>query len=121
MRLGANWVQFNAASPLIGTKLRDWAVAQGLTTHDEYSYNSSHEAMIGNENLTKGQVAALLHFAQVFERYIINRGGILKDDNRKGLLYVGAKRLADTVSNLSARTLFALGRSRFERAYAQSP
>lgn len=118
--LGANWVQFNAASPLIGTKLRDWAVTRGLTTHDEYSYNSSHEAMMGNENLTKGQVAALLRFAQTFERYIINRGGILKDDNRKGLLYIGAKRIADAASYLSARTLFVIGRSRFERAYAQS-
>jgi len=120
VRLGANWVQFNAASPLIGTKLRDWAVAQGFTTHDEYSYNSSHEAMMGNENLTKGQVAALLRFAQTFERYIINRGGILKDDNRKGLLYMGAKRMADAASYLSARTLFAVGRNRFQRAYAQS-
>ncbi len=120
IRLRTNWVQFGAASPMIGTKLRDWAVARGLTTNDEYSYNSSHEAMMGNENLTKGQVAALLRFAQVFERYIINRGGILKDDNRKGSLYIGAKHLADAVSDLSARTLFAIGRSRFERAYAQS-
>jgi anaerobic magnesium-protoporphyrin IX monomethyl ester cyclase len=120
IRLRTNWVQFGAASPMIGTKLRDWAVARGLTTHDEYSYNSSHEAMMGNENLTKGQVAALLRFAQTFERYIINRGGILKDDNRKGLLYTGAKRMADAASYLSARTLFTIGRSRFERAYAQS-
>ncbi len=120
VRLGANWIQFNAASPMIGTKLRDWAVAQGLATHDEYSYNSSHEAMIGNENLTKGQVAALLRFAQVFERYLINRAGILKDDNRRGVLYNGAKRMADFVSAASARTLFAIGRRRFERAYAQN-
>jgi radical SAM superfamily enzyme YgiQ (UPF0313 family) len=119
VRLGANWIQFTAASPLIGTKLRDWAVAQGLTTHDEYSYNSSHEAMIGNENLTKGQVAALLRFAQVFERYLINRAGILKDDNRRSALYTGAKRMADFVSAVSARTLFVIGRNRFQRAYAQ--
>ena len=119
VRLGANWIQFTAASPLIGTKLRDWAVAQRLTTHDEYSYNSSHEAMIGNENLTKGQVAALLRFAQVFERYLINRAGILKDDNRRGALYNGAKRMADFASAVSARTLFVIGRNRFQRAYAQ--
>jgi radical SAM superfamily enzyme YgiQ (UPF0313 family) len=120
VRLGANWIQFTAASPLIGTKLRDWAVARGLTTHDEYSYNSSHEAMIGNENLTKGQVAALLRFAQVFERYLINRAGILKDDNRRSLAYIVAKRMADFASTVSARTLFSIGRGRFERAYAQS-
>lgn len=120
VRLRPNWVQFNAASPLIGTKLRDWAVSKGFTTHDEYSYNSSHEAMIGNENLTKGQVAALLRFAQIFERYIINRGGILKDDNRKGSLYTGARTLADFSSDLFGRTLYAIGRNRFERVYAQS-
>jgi anaerobic magnesium-protoporphyrin IX monomethyl ester cyclase len=120
VRLRANWVQFTAASPLIGTKLRDWAVSQGLTTHDEYSYNSSHEAMIGNENLTKSQVAGLLRFAQLFERYIINRGGILKDDNRKGFLYTAAKTLADFSSDLFGRTLYAIGRNRFERAYAQT-
>jgi radical SAM superfamily enzyme YgiQ (UPF0313 family) len=120
IRLRPNWVQFNAASPLIGTKLRDWAVSKGLATHDEYSYVSSHEAMIGNENLSKAQVAALLRFAQTFERYIINRGGILKDDNRKEPLYAGAKRLADFASEWSAKALFAIGRNRFERAYARS-
>jgi radical SAM superfamily enzyme YgiQ (UPF0313 family) len=118
IRLRANWVQFGAASPMIGTKLRDWAVAKGLTTQDEYSYASSHEAMIGNENLSKGQVAALLSFAHLFEKYIINRGGILKDDNRKGFFYSSAKRLADFASDLSGRTLYTIGRSRFERAYA---
>jgi radical SAM superfamily enzyme YgiQ (UPF0313 family) len=120
IRLRANWVQFGAASPMIGTKLRDWAVAKGLTTQDEYSYASSHEAMIGNENLSKGQVAALLSFAHLFEKYIINRGGILKDDNRKGFFYSSAKRLADFASDLSGRTLYTIGRSRFERAYAHS-
>jgi hypothetical protein len=76
--------------------------------------------MIGNENLTKGQVAALLRFAQVFERYLINRAGILKDDNRRSLAYIVAKRMADFASTVSARTLFSIGRGRFERAYAQS-
>jgi radical SAM superfamily enzyme YgiQ (UPF0313 family) len=120
IRLRPNWVQFNAASPLIGTKLRDWAVSKGLATQDEYSYVSSHEAMIGNENLSKAQVEALLRFAQTFERYIINRGGILKDDNRKEPLYAGAKRLADFASEWSAKALFAIGRNRFQRAYARA-
>lgn len=120
IRLPANWVQFTAASPLIGTKLRDWAVSQGLTTHDEYSYVSSHEAMIGNENLTKDQVEALLRFAKIFERYIINRGGILKDDNRKGLLYNGARSVANSISALSAKAFLAIGRSRFERLYTHT-
>ncbi len=120
IRLRANWIQFNAASPLIGTKLREWAVSRGLTAEDEYAYRSSHETMIGNENLTKDQIASLHRFAVFFERYLINRGGILKDDNRKGLLYGGARRLANLAADLSAKTLFTAGRHWFELAYAAS-
>ena len=117
IRLRCNWIQFTAASPLIGTKLRDWAVAKGLTPDNEYSYRSSHEAMIGNENLTKDQVRKLHEFAVFFERYLVNRGGMLKDDNRPGLLYNGARSVANIVADLSARAVFAVGRSYFERAY----
>jgi radical SAM superfamily enzyme YgiQ (UPF0313 family) len=118
IQLRANWVQFTAASPFIGTKLRDWAIARGLTSEDEYAYINSHEAMIGNEHLTQHQVAALLRFAKVFERYLINRNGILKDDNRQDLFYSGARSVADALADVSARTLFALGRKHFQRAYA---
>lgn len=118
IRLRANWVQFTAASPFIGTKLRDWAIAQGLTSEDEYAYINSHEAMIGNEHLTQSQVAALLRFAKFFERYLINRSGILKDDNRAGLFYSGARSVVNAVAESSARTIFALGRQHFQRAYA---
>ncbi len=120
IRLRANWIQFNAASPLIGTKLREWAVSRGLTVEDEYAYVSSHETMIGNENLTKDRIASLHRFAVFFERYLINRAGILKDDNRKGLLYGGARRLANLAADLSAKTLFTVGRHWFEHAYAAS-
>ena len=94
---------------MIGTKLRDWAVAKGFTPDNEYSYRSSHEAMIGNENLTKDQVRNLHRFAVFFERYLINRGGVLKDDSRTGLLYNGARSVANIVADLSARTVFAIG------------
>jgi len=120
IRLRTNWVQFTAASPFIGTKLREWAVAAGLIAEDEYAYINSHEAMIGNENLTKGQVEALLRFAKFFERYLINRGGILKDENRRGILYSGARSAADLISDLSARTIFAFGRMRLERVYSRT-
>jgi anaerobic magnesium-protoporphyrin IX monomethyl ester cyclase len=120
IRLRPNWVQFTAASPFIGTKLRAWAVAEGLTPEDEYAYISSHEAMIGNKDLTKSQVAALLRFAQFFERYLINRGGILKDQGRRGFLYGGARVLADRVADLSARAVFTIGRGRFERSAARA-
>jgi hypothetical protein len=116
LSLRANWVQFNAASPMIGTKLRDWAVSSGLTPDNEYSYRSSHEAMMGNENLTKNEVQALHRFAFFLEKYLLNRGGVLKDETRRGLIYGTAKKAADFTADTSARLIFALGRVRFQRA-----
>ena len=117
IRLRPNWIQFNAASPMIGTKLRAWAVSKGLTPDDEYAYRNSHEAMIGNENLSKEQVKALHRFAVIFERYLINRGGVLKDENRKDMGYSAARSIADFAASLSAKAFFAIGRSYFEHAY----
>ena len=121
IRLRCNWIQFNAASPMIGTKLRDWAIARGLTPDNEYSYRSSHEAMIGNDNLAKDQVRALHRFATLFERYLINRGGVLKDDNRCGLIYSGARSAANVIADLAARAAFAIGRIYFQRVYTSAP
>jgi hypothetical protein len=115
IRLRPNWVQFTAATPFIGTKLRAWAVARGLATEDEYAYINSHTATIGNENLTKSQIAALHRFAKFFERYLINRGGILKDENRKGFFYRTALRLADSTAHLTAEGLLRLRRRHYER------
>ena len=117
IRLRPTWVQFNAASPLIGTKLREWAVSKGLTSDSDYSYRTSHEAMIGNENLSRDQVAALHKFATFFERYLMNRGGILKDENRDGWIYGSARSAANWFFTLAARTIFAAGRTRFTRGY----
>jgi radical SAM superfamily enzyme YgiQ (UPF0313 family) len=116
IRLRPNWVQFTAASPLVGTELRDWALDRGLVVEDEYAYRSSHEAMIGNENLSKDQIAALHRFTLFLERYLLNRGGVLKDATRTDRLYTAARRLADVVGHGSARLAFALARNRFERA-----
>ena len=113
IRLNANWVQFTAATPFIGTKLRDWAVERGMVTEDEYAYVNSHVATIGNESLSRDQVDALHRFAKLFERYLLNRGGILKDDNRTGAVYGAARAAANFLSAVSARTLFAVGRARF--------
>jgi hypothetical protein len=115
IRLRPNWVQFTAATPFIGTKLRTWAVDRGMVTEDEYAYISSHMASIGNENLTQKQVDALHRFAKFFERYLINRGGIFKDENRKGLVYRTALRLADGTAHLAAEGLLRLGRRHYER------
>jgi radical SAM superfamily enzyme YgiQ (UPF0313 family) len=115
IRLRPTWVQFTAASPFIGTPLRQWAITQGFATEDEYAYISSHVPTMGNENLTKEQVAALHRFAKFFERYLMNRGGILKDESRRGVVYRSGRAVADRVADLSARAIFAWGRNRFAR------
>lgn len=121
LRLRANWVQFNAASPMIGTKLRDWAVSSGLTPDNEYAYQSSHEAMMGNENLSKAQVQTLHRFAYFLQRYLLNRGGILKDETRPGLIYGAARTGANFMAFICAQIVFAIGRARFQRAPATAP
>lgn len=121
LRLQTNWVQFNAASPMIGTKLRDWAVSSGLTPDNEYSYRSSHETMMGNENLTKAQVQTLHRFAVFLQRYLLNRGGILKDETRPGLIYGIARNMANVTSAICAKFIFEIGRARYQRALSTAP
>jgi len=116
--LRPTWVQFNAASPMMGTPLRAWALSNGLATDEEYSYRTCHEATMGNENLTKDQVAALQKFAVFFERYLMNRGGVFKDEARKDWPYRLAHRTADSVALLVARTVHAIGTTYFVHAYA---
>jgi hypothetical protein len=48
---------------------------------------------------------------------LINRGGVLKDDNRGGLIYSGARSAANIIAGLAARTAFAIGRSYVQRVY----
>lgn len=118
--LQPNWVQFTAASPFIGTQLREWAITQGWVTEDEYAYISSHEVMIGNEHLSKEQVQALLRFAKFIGNYLINRKGILKDDGRLGGLYQLAKSLLDRTSNQIAQLFFRLGQQYFEHRFTST-
>jgi radical SAM superfamily enzyme YgiQ (UPF0313 family) len=114
IRMKPTWMQFTAASPFIGTKLREWAVGQGLVTDDEYAYINSHAVTVGNDNLSKEQVHSLYRFARLIQVYLLNRRGILKDD-RQSKMYSIAKNLADTVSIALARIIFALGRVWFAR------
>lgn len=115
-----NWVQFTAASPFIGTKLRDWAITQGLVADDEFAYINSHEVMMGNENLSKEQVQSLYHFAQFVQGYLLNRRGILKDDNRPSLAYRAAKSMADSVSDGVAHILFMFARLWFQSNFVRA-
>ena len=118
VRLNADWVQFTAATPFIGTKLRDWAVEQRLVDPDEYAYISSHETNVGNENLSKEQVDTLYRFARLFERFLLNRGGVLKNTHRTERWYRAAKTMADAGSHVAARALFAVGSRRMRTRVA---
>jgi MoaA/NifB/PqqE/SkfB family radical SAM enzyme len=113
-----NWVQFTAASPFIGTKLRDWAINHGFATPDEYAYVNSYDVKMGNENLTKEQIGELLTFAQFIGTYFINRKGLLKAENRHSGLYGLARSAVDTLSLGAARAYYAVGRRRLERRIA---
>ncbi|MEP6714283.1 MAG: radical SAM protein [Terriglobia bacterium] len=110
-----DWVQFTAASPFIGTKLRTWAVSQGLAAEDEYAYINSHEVWMGNDHLSKHQVKALYHFAKFFQTYLLNRKGILKQDG-KSVPYRASKWLADRVCDVLAFATFRCGSFWLQRA-----
>ncbi len=110
-----DWVQFTAASPFIGTKLRDWAVEHGLATEDEYAYINSHMAVMGNENLSRRQVETLHRFAEFIQEFVINRKGILKEERRSEPLYRISKGVSDAVSRRAARAIYTVGKWRFER------
>jgi len=109
------WVQFTAASPFIGTKLRDWALEHGLTSPDKYAYISSHGVQMGNDHLSERQIDQLVRFAQFFQNKLINRGGVLKDHRAPGAGRRVATLAADKTSHATARALYSLGSRRLRR------
>ncbi len=113
-----HWVQFTAASPFIGTKLRDWAIERGLAEKDDYAYISSHEAIMGNENLSVSEVYAVHRFAQRIQNYLINRKGILKRTGNVSGVYRILEASADLGCDLTAKAAIAAGRIWFGRNVA---
>jgi radical SAM superfamily enzyme YgiQ (UPF0313 family) len=113
-RLKPTWFQFTAATPFIGTKLRDWSVERGLATEDEYAYINSHQATMGNENLSKAQVESLHRFALWIER-LMNRHGVLKNENSTRILYSAGRAAANAASKAAAGILLAAGKLYFRR------
>ena len=113
VELPVDWVQFTAASPFIGTKLREWAVERGLIADDAYAYVNSHEVVVGNENLSVEELKPLYRFARLVQNSV-NRKGILKDGSRQGRVYGSARTLADAASARFARALFRAGRRHFQ-------
>lgn len=116
--LRPNWIQFTAASPLIGTRLREWAISQELIAEDEYAYTNSHKVLMGNDNLTRNQVQSLLHLAQFIQNYLINRKGILKDESRDSVIYHSMKSLADLTSYGISQAIFSFSKRWYERRFA---
>jgi radical SAM superfamily enzyme YgiQ (UPF0313 family) len=120
IQMNPTWMQFTAASPFIGTKLRDWAVGQGLVTDDEYAYISSHNVTIGNDHLSKEQIQSLYRFARFIQGYLLNRRGILKEDH-PSKVHTAAKVALDAVSHPLAHMVFALGRFWYSRSIPVRP
>lgn len=116
IEMRVDWVQFTTASPLIGTKLRDWAIEHGQATEDEYAYVNCYDGAMGNENLTRDQVAHLGRFAQFIGAFLINRKGILKE-NRPEFWYRPIKAVADILFLNLARIFFHIGKFRFTRRF----
>ena len=104
VQIRPHWVQFTAATPFIGTKLRDWAIEQGLTEKDDLAYINSHEAIMGNENLSVKQIYRLHRIAQTIQNYLINRRGILKLTGQSKVKRL-AQQAADLTCDLAAKTI----------------
>jgi hypothetical protein len=116
IEMRVDWVQFTTASPLIGTKLRQWAIEHGEATEDEYAYVNCYDGSMGNENLTRKQVAQLGRFAQFIGAFLINRKGILKEA-RPEFWYRPAKAMLDIIFVNMARLYFHIGKLRFTRRF----
>lgn len=114
-----NWIQFTAASPLIGTKLRDWAISNALVTPEDQAYINSYSVMIATESLTKEQIKELLRFAQFIGAYLVNRKGILKHSRDTGPIYRALQAAADSLAYRTAHAVYALGRWYFTRRIEQ--
>ncbi len=112
----ADWVQFTAAAPFIGTKLRQWAIDHGQAGEDEYAYINAYDGAMGNENLTKEQVNQLAHFAQFIGTYLINRKGLLKEE-RRTIWYRPAHAVVEATTLYLARLVFYIGKFRFTRQF----
>ncbi len=117
--LEPTWVQFTAASPFIGTKLREWAIEQGLTAPDQYAYISSHTVQMGNDNLSERDVQVLLKFAQFFQRNLINRGGVLKNHRAPGRSRQIATACVDAGGKWGAHAAYNVGSRVLRRSLPQ--
>jgi radical SAM superfamily enzyme YgiQ (UPF0313 family) len=109
LQLRPSWVQFTVATPFIGTRLFDWAVEQHLLERDRYRIISAHEGAIGNENLTPAQVHLLHRFAQILQRNVLNRRGILKNELRSDWLYRASRRMADLSFGAAGWAMYWVG------------
>ena len=115
IRIRPDWLQFTAAHPLTGTKLRTWAISRGLIAKEGYNYISAHNVVMGNDNLSKKQIARLLKFAKFLQNNVLNRRGILKNSSRKDFVYRALKSAADHASFMVAKSIFKVGKISLER------
>ncbi len=110
LKIKTDWIQFTAASPLTGTKLRDWAISKEFIEDIDYDYINAHQVVMGNDKLSKNDIRRFLQFAKFIQNNIINRRGILKDSEGRGIVYKGLKKVADTASSIVGTIIFKAGK-----------
>jgi hypothetical protein len=119
--MNANWTQFTVATPFIGTPMHDWAVKQGFISPDFYQIRNAHSMSPGNENLEPHDIERLHKFARFLQDYLLNRGGMLKNERRSGAAYRSAKWIADALSHRAATVAVKIGRRHFNRTVTPKP
>jgi radical SAM superfamily enzyme YgiQ (UPF0313 family) len=118
VEIEANWTQFTVATPFIGTGLHAWAAEKGYIAPDFYRIISAHQGSTGNEALEPADVRRLHRFAQRLQNNLLNRRGVLKNETRRDLPYVAAKKVVDHATRGAARTLVAAARAYYPRTIA---
>jgi anaerobic magnesium-protoporphyrin IX monomethyl ester cyclase len=121
VQIRANWTQFTVATPFIGTPMYDWALRERLIEPDFYKILNAHDESVGNENLSGADIKRMHSFAQFLQNHLINRHGILKNENRTSIGYRALKALADLTSNFVALMVFRAGRWHFRRTIPHVP
>lgn len=116
----ADWIQFTAASPLTGTKLREWAISEGYISDQSEEYINTHSVVMGNENLSAKDLNRFLWFAKFIQNNILNRRGVFKDGSNKNMVYQGIKKIADAVSYSFGILIFKVGELVFSFTYKSS-
>lgn len=78
-RLNPNFVQFTVATPYKGTELYNWAKANGYINDLNLGKVTGFDVIMGNENITKEKLRAIVDFAYRYFRHSTIKEAIVKN------------------------------------------